>query len=215
LSGHYRVIAVDPIGQAGWSAPGKKPLHDLAALDDWLDQLLAALEIERLTLAGHSYGAWMALRHGLHAPDRVERLVLVDPTDCFTSMRLHYRLRAAPLFVRPSGTRLRRFLHWETRGRPLSPAWLTVAALGADLGRMTIITPRCPSPAELARLDVPTLVVAAGRSQAHDPQKMLRRARERLPNLTDAVLPQATHHTLPTEDADQLVVAIESFLVPS
>jgi pimeloyl-ACP methyl ester carboxylesterase len=215
LSRQHRVIAVDPIGQPGWSSPGERPLGDVAALGDWLDQLLAGLAIERATLAGHSYGAWMALRYGLHAPERVEGLVLIDPTDCFLPMRLPYRLRAVPLFARPSGARLRRFLSWETGGRRLSPEWLSVAALGADLGRLAIVTPRCPTAEELALLDAPTLVVAAGRSQAHDPARMLRRAAERLPKAAHAVLADATHHTLPTEDADQLVAAIEAFLVPS
>jgi pimeloyl-ACP methyl ester carboxylesterase len=215
LSSHYCVIAVDPIGQPGRSTLGERRLGDVAAVNDWLGQLLAALAVDRLTLAGHSYGAWTALRFGMHAPDRVERLVLVDPTDCFSTMRLSYRLRAAPLFVRPSGARLRRFLDWETQGRTLSPAWLNVAALGADLGRLGIVTPRVPRPDDLARLAVPTLVVAAGRSQANDPRQMLRRAAERLTHGSDAVLPLATHHTLPTEDAHELVPVIERFLVPS
>jgi pimeloyl-ACP methyl ester carboxylesterase len=215
LSRRHRVLAVDPIGQPGWSAAGRKPIGNVAALGDWLDQLLGGLAIDELTLAGHSYGAWMALRYAIHAPQRVGRLVLVDPTDCFTPMRLSYRLRAAPLFLRPSGARLRRFLNWETRGRPLSQAWLTVAGLGADLGRPAIITPRCPAPADLARLEMPTLVVAAGRSRAHDPAQLLRRAGERLARSSDATLPGATHHTLPTEDAGQLAATIERFLAPS
>jgi pimeloyl-ACP methyl ester carboxylesterase len=215
LSRRHRVIAVDPIGQPGWSSPDGRPLPDVAALGDWLDQLLAGLAVERTILAGHSYGAWMALRYALHAPDRVERLVLIDPTDCFIPMRLPYRLRAVPLFARPSGSRLRRFLNWETRGRSVSPEWLNVAALGADLGRLAIVRPRCPAPDQLALLHVPTLVVAAGRSRAHDPDQMLRRAVERLPDASRATLPDATHHTLPTEDADELVAAIEPFLVAS
>jgi pimeloyl-ACP methyl ester carboxylesterase len=212
LARHHRVIAVDPFGQPGWSAAGERPVDDVAALGEWLDQLLKARAIDRPTLVGHSYGAWMALRYSMHAPDRVERLVLVDPTDCFIPMRFAYRVRAAPLFIRPSGPRLRRFLNWETRGRPLSAGWLAVAALGADLGRLAIIAPRCPAASDLADLPVPTLVIAAGRSQAHDPDKMLRLARERLPKASDATLPGATHHTLPIEDADQLVTAIEGFL---
>lgn len=215
LSRRHRVIAVDPVGQPGWSDPGPKPIGDAAALGDWMDQLLAGLAIDRLNLAGHSYGAWIALRYGMHAPHRVEHLVLVDPTDCFTPMGLAYRLRATPLFLRPSDARLRHFLHWETRGRALSEAWLTLAAAGADLGRPAIVAPRCPTPDDLAQLQVPTLVIAAGRSRAHDPARLLDRARARLVHSSNVTLPDATHHTLPTEDADQLAASIERFLVPS
>jgi pimeloyl-ACP methyl ester carboxylesterase len=215
LASQFRVIAVDPIGQPGRSTRGQRPIADLASLNDWLDQLLDALAIDRLTPVGHSYGAWMALQYGMHAPRRVERLVLVDPTDCFIPMRLLYRLRAVPLLALPSASRLRRFLAWETQGRLLSPPWLSVAALGADLGRMAIVAPRRPPPNDLVHLNAPTLVIAAGRSQAHDSAKMLRLVGKRMPGASQAVLPGATHHTLPSEDADQLVATIQSFLASS
>jgi pimeloyl-ACP methyl ester carboxylesterase len=197
LSQTYRVVAVDPIGQPGLSTPGQRPLKTAADLASWLDQVLDYLGVQRAAIAGHSYGAWPALRYALHAPGRVS---------------LAYRLRSIPLFTRPTAGRARRLLARETGGRPLDPDWLAVAAAGADLGRPQIVLPRVPAPAELAGLAMPVLVVVAARSRAHDPAQIAARASDRLPEVTVETLAQATHHTIPTEDADELSGYIAGFL---
>jgi pimeloyl-ACP methyl ester carboxylesterase len=212
LSRTHRVVAVDPIGQPGLSTPGQRPLKTAADLAGWLDQVLDYLGVERAVLAGHSYGAWPALRYALHAPARVSHLVLLDPTTCFAPLGLAYRLRSIPLFTRPSAARARRLLAWETRGRPLDPDWLAVAAAGADLGRPQIVLPAVLKPAELASLVMPVLVVIAARSRAHDPAQIAARARQRLPEVTVETLAQASHHTIPTEDAGELTGYIARFL---
>jgi pimeloyl-ACP methyl ester carboxylesterase len=212
LTRTHRVLAVDPVGQPGLSVPGSSRLRSAADVTRWLDQVLDGLGITCAALAGHSYGAWLALRYALDAPGRVSRLVLLDPTFCFASLSQRYRLHAIPLLVRPSAARMRRFLAWETRGRPLDEAWLSVAAAGHDLGRAQIVMPQLPRASELAALQVPVLILVAGASQAHDPRRMAERARGRLPGATVVTVPGATHHTIPTEDAGQLLRHIEPFL---
>ena len=212
LSQSHRVVAVDPVGQPGLSTPGQRPLKDAADLAGWLGQVLDYLGAQRAAVAGHSYGGWLALRYAMHAPGRVSRLVLLDPSSCFAPLSLAYRLRAIPLVARPSAGRARRLLAWETGGRALDPDWLAVAAAGADLGRPHIVLPAVPKPEELAGLAMPVLVVVAGRSRAHDPARIAARARQRLPEGTVETLPQATHHTIPTQDADELTAAIAGFL---
>jgi pimeloyl-ACP methyl ester carboxylesterase len=212
LASRHRVIAVDPPGQPGLSSPGPRPVRSAADLTGWLDELLTTLDRPRVALVGHSYGGWLALRYALHAPQRLNHLVLLDPTACFLPMSLSYRLHAIPLLARPSPRRLDRFLAWETGGRTVDPGWLAVVTAGAALGRSRIVLPRPPRPAELAGLAVPTLVVVAGRSRSHDPARVLRRAQELLPGARTATLPAATHHTIPTEDAAGLAGLISGFL---
>ena len=143
---------------------------------------------------------------------RVSRLVLLDPTDTFMPLSLRYRLHAIPLLARPAARRMRRFLAWETRGRPLDEAWLAVVCAGQDLGRAKIVMPRCPRPGQLAGLHVPALVIVAGRSRAHDACEIARRARARLPGVTTASVADATHHTIPAADVPELLGHIEPFL---
>jgi pimeloyl-ACP methyl ester carboxylesterase len=202
LAGSHRVLAVDPPGQPGLSAPGVRPLRTEADVAAWLDQLLTKLGHGRAVLAGHSYGAWLAICAALHAPDRVSHLALLDPTTCLAPMSAGYLLRAVPLLARPSGPRVRRFLAWETGGRSLDPAWLAVAAAGHDLGRPAIVAPRRLRAGELAGL--PVLVVTAAASRAHDPGRVALAARELLPGARLATLRQASHHTIPVRDAAEI-----------
>ncbi|HTE84146.1 MAG TPA: alpha/beta fold hydrolase, partial [Dehalococcoidia bacterium] len=68
-------------------APQLPGLQDYAipagiqSVADYVTLVLAYLdtiEVEKLVLAGHSIGAWIALRIAMEHPDRVERLILAD-----------------------------------------------------------------------------------------------------------------------------------------
>jgi pimeloyl-ACP methyl ester carboxylesterase len=75
---HFRVYAVDMIGEPGLSAPSRPPLaSDAYAL--WLDDVLQGLSIARASLVGVSLGGWLALDYATRRPERVERLALLCP----------------------------------------------------------------------------------------------------------------------------------------
>ena len=63
----------------GWKA-GRLPTQ-ITSLQDYARLMLAFMDaekIEKADLLGHSVGGWIALHIALLAPDRIERLVLVD-----------------------------------------------------------------------------------------------------------------------------------------
>jgi pimeloyl-ACP methyl ester carboxylesterase len=75
---HFRVYAVDMIGDAGLSAPSRPPLASEAhAL--WLDDVLQALSLTRASIVGVSLGGWLALDYATRRPERVESLVVLCP----------------------------------------------------------------------------------------------------------------------------------------
>jgi pimeloyl-ACP methyl ester carboxylesterase len=77
-SRHFRVYAIDMIGEAGLSAPSRPPLASEAyAL--WLDDVMQALSLARASLVGISLGGWLALDYATRRPDRVEKLVVLCP----------------------------------------------------------------------------------------------------------------------------------------
>ncbi|MDP9799550.1 pimeloyl-ACP methyl ester carboxylesterase [Catenuloplanes nepalensis] len=204
LAGRFRIYAPDRVAEAGLSESATAAPDPLA----WLDSVLDGLGLHRTHLAGHSYGGWQAFTYALSRPERVDHLALLDPSDVFAPMAPGYLLRGVPtLFLRFPRV-LDSLLTWETRGRPLDPATRRLA-LAAQAGRMpSPVMPR--RPAEPERLAVPTLVLVAARSRSHDPARLRARA-DRLPRVTTALLPDATHHTLPTEDAGQVAAALRSF----
>jgi pimeloyl-ACP methyl ester carboxylesterase len=69
----------------GWQT-GKIP-PSIGSVQDYARTMLGfldALELDSVDLVGHSIGGWIALRLACEQPDRVSRLVLVDPLglDC-------------------------------------------------------------------------------------------------------------------------------------
>lgn len=198
LSLAHRVYAPDLIGDAGHSMAEGRPMRTAADAMGWLNAVLDGLGLKTAHLCGHSYGGWLALTYAMHAPHRVERLSLLDPTDCFAGMRPAYLLHAAPSLLTPSPGRVRSFLRWEIAGLPVDREWLELSALAARLPRPRVVMPKRPAPEALQRVGAPTLVLLAERSRTHDARRLAETARRSLPDAATAVVPDTSHHSLPT-----------------
>lgn len=94
-SRHFRVYAVDIIGEPGRSAPARPPWTGPAYLE-WLEDVLDGLKLQRTSLLAISQGAWIALKFATGHPERVQKLVLLTPAG-ITSARWSFMLRAIPL----------------------------------------------------------------------------------------------------------------------
>lgn len=212
LSRTHRVYAVDTIGDAGRSVNNGHPVDSLAGFMEWLDGLFGALSLDSASLCGHSYGAWLALNYTLHAPQRVRKLALLDPTDCFAGPKMSYRLHAVPIFVRPSPERMRAFITWETAGTRVDSAWLKLLCLGHQFPSAKIVMPRQPTPDRLRASTVPTLLLLAEKSRAHDIHKVSANARKLMPHVVSTILPNVSHHAMPAAQPEQLNRELGAFL---
>lgn len=79
LGSAFRVYAVDIPGQPGRSDPNPPSFLN----DDyihWLRDVLDDLGLARAHFAGVSVGAWLSLRMGIEAPERVGKIVMLGPT---------------------------------------------------------------------------------------------------------------------------------------
>ncbi|MFE1784523.1 alpha/beta fold hydrolase [Streptomyces sp. NPDC059506] len=209
LGERYRVHAVDLVGDAGRTERRGTPLKSGDDLTAWLDALLDGLGLARTHLCGHSYGAWLAVRYALHAPQRVGRLALVDPTQVFAGFRPGYLLRALPTLIRPSEARARAFLAWETADIDLDETWQRLYALATTVPGRKLVAGGRPRAADLC---MPVLVLLAEHSRAHRAVKVADRARRTLSRGEVALLPGATHHSLPLTAPMQLNDRLTDFL---
>ncbi|MGW0631797.1 alpha/beta fold hydrolase [Streptomyces sp. NPDC002758] len=210
LSRTRRVLAPDLPGAPGRSAAaGLRTVADLTA---WLDALLDALGAGEVDLGGHSYGAWIALHQALHAPDRIRRLFLLDPTQCFAGFKAAYLLHALPMLLRPTPARVRAFLTWETGGAPLDPDWLSLQERAAGFPAERPVTGPRPKPDALRALDMPILLLLAGNSRTHDTYGVAAEAGRLLPHAETAVLPDVSHHSLPQSAPKDLGRRLTEFL---
>ncbi|MEU5632957.1 alpha/beta fold hydrolase [Streptomyces rishiriensis] len=203
-----RVYALDLVGAAGRSTGNG--VRTLADLDAWLDAVLTGLGVDRADVGGHSYGGWLALRLALRAPERVRRLFLLDPTQCFAGYKATYLLRALPMLVRPTPRRVRAFLEWETGGAGLDPDCLRLQEAAAGFPAERPVTGPRPRPDALRGLQAPVLLLVAANSRtsarprlpsggeaspAHEPAA---RAGATVRDLETIVLPDVSHHALPS-----------------
>jgi pimeloyl-ACP methyl ester carboxylesterase len=104
LARDHTVIAVDRPGH-GWSEAPRGPLgleKNAAAVL----ALVRELGLGPATLVGHSYGAAVALRAALDAPESVRRVVAVCPCTALDRRNVRY---GAPLMSGPLGAVLMRF----------------------------------------------------------------------------------------------------------
>jgi len=203
------VHAVDLLGDAGRTERRGAPLRNDDDLTAWLDALLDGLGLTTTHLCGHSYGAWLAATYAVEAPQRVTRLALVDPTQVFAGFRPGYLIRALPTLVRPTGERARSFLAWETAHTRPDETWQRLYALATTVPHRKLVVGRRP---RAAALPMPVLVLLAEHSRAHNPHHVAARARRALPRGEVAVLPEATHHSLPLTPAEQLNDRLLDFL---
>lgn len=164
-AGGYRVIAVTQRGYGRSSRIGPYTLDTYAA--DVLG-LVAALGLSRFVLVGHSMGGTVASLAAARSPAGLRGLVLEDSVPPREGVRL-------PEPVRPP------------RPESLPYDWELVPSIFAQL--------EAPDPAwwtSLARISVPTLVIAGGPT-SHVPQDALAEAAARIPRARMVTLDGVGH----------------------
>jgi pimeloyl-ACP methyl ester carboxylesterase len=206
LAEQYRVYAVDLIVDAGRSSNTGRTPKTPDDLHLWLSGVLDGLGIDRASVCGHSYGAWIALTYAIAHPERVDRLALLDPTDCYTGLRIPYILRALPGLLRPSRARSISFLRWETQGLPVDPQVVELAGLAAEQPSTPFVRTKRPTDDQLR--SIAPLVFVAGRSKSQDPARLTRRVTTLSPAATVVQLETATHHSLPSLHAKEVLAGL-------
>ena len=210
----YQVFAVDLMGDYGRSVRGGQPIATHADIVEWLDAVLQKCDIEAPCLVGHSYGSWISLWYGLYGAHTPRGLALLDPTTVFGGFASTYLLHSLPLFLPVGGPeRFVRMLRWETGGAELDEEWVDLLRQCAtDFPRGKLLLPKRPDPQQLRGMSVPTLVLLGERSRAHDPRHIASVARQLLPEVETAIIPGATHHTMPLYDPGELNRQLAAFL---
>lgn len=219
LAGRFRVVALDLRGHG--SSTWEPPWH----LEQHVADVLAAAPQERSVWLGHSFGGRIAYEVAAAAPERVERLVLIDP-----AIRIppHVGLSAAE-----NARRERSYVSFEegidrryeesvltTAPRPLVEAELRVHLLPDDDGRFryrycqsTVVAAygemtREPPPFE--RVRIPTLLVL-GETSYLPYDALLGPHAAAVGDLLEVVrIPGG--HTLLWDALDETAAAVERFL---
>jgi pimeloyl-ACP methyl ester carboxylesterase len=95
LAEHHRVIAPDLLGHGRSDKP--RADYAVAAYANGMRDLLSVLDVDRVTVVGHSLGGGVAAQFAYQFPERCERLVLVSSGGVSREVSLLLRLATSPL----------------------------------------------------------------------------------------------------------------------
>jgi pimeloyl-ACP methyl ester carboxylesterase len=183
LAERYHVIAIEVPG-FGWSPANERSesYPDLAAT---IVRATRKLGLDRFNLWGVSFGGRLALWVAVAAPDLLQALVLEAPAAIVPEGSLPRD------GVSPEELRRRLFAHPD-RQPPMPPRDPGVVAKQRALLQRLRTPSRAETEAELARLNVPTLVVF-GTRDALIPPEMGRLYRDKMPNCHFVLVYDAGH----------------------
>jgi pimeloyl-ACP methyl ester carboxylesterase len=200
---HYRVYAVDMIGEPGLSAESRPPLRSDAYVA-WLDDVWNDLGLGSASVVGVSLGGWLGLEYAVKRPERVASLSLVSPSGIGAQNRL-FLVKAGLLLM---------LGHWGPRkslklvaGRTSIPREVTDSLLL----RFQHFRPRMePLPIrtdeELAALTMPVQLIVGGNDALIRSKETRDRMQRLAPNLRLTYL-ENEGHILPPQ-----TTAISEFL---
>ncbi len=200
FSKEHRLYAIDIMGQPGRSVPAE-PVRDGADYVTWLDELLDALNLDSVNMAGISYGGWLALSFALTAPQRVRKLVLLSPAASFQPLVRQFALRGLLSGLIPTRRTMNSFMGWMGLDgdsddpdvqRALDLMWLggTNFQMPPETRR---VMPDVFSDDQLRALQPPVLLLMGENEVIYDPAAALTRARRLIPNLEADLLPHCSH----------------------
>lgn len=213
LSRKYRVYALDMMGQPGKSIPDQ-PIRNCAEMAEWVTSILDALEIPQTHVVGYSYGGFAALNYAIHAPDRVNKLVLLTPVGGFVPLKLQFFIRSLAINYLPTPWLKRRvmesFMEWtfyrpnldNEKARRMFDCMIDQMTLGNLYFRQGVIVLPTPfTDEELHRVKNPTLLLIGQQETYYDPIAAVARAKRLIPGIKTELIPQASHD-LPVSKSD-------------
>jgi pimeloyl-ACP methyl ester carboxylesterase len=192
---HFRVYAVDMIGDAGLSAPSRPALASEAhAL--WLDDVMQALSLARASMIGASLGGWLGLDYATRRPERVERLVVMCPAGVGRQKIGIVFKTIALRMLGASGRRKARELVLGRAPRNPSPAlqyFMKFMSLIQENFRIRMLKLPIFSDEALRRLTMPVLAIVGGKDVLFDSAETKRRLERNVPQAEIRYLPEAGH----------------------
>jgi pimeloyl-ACP methyl ester carboxylesterase len=222
LSQNHRVYALDMMGQPGKSIPDQ-PIRSRDELSEWLTDSLDQLGIHRTDLIGYSFGGFTGLNYAMHAPDRVNKLVLLSPAGSLVPLWKQFYIRGIVSSLLPSLSNLlakRLWFEWmfykpnlsNEKTRRLYERLLTQFALGQRHFRSAGgVLPIAYKDEELRSVRSPTLVLIGQQESLLDPVAAVRPARQLIPYVQAELVPQASHD-LPVSRAETVNERVLAFL---
>lgn len=196
------VYAIDVMGDFGKS----KPLAAIRGRKDaqlWLLEVMNALQLDKVDLAGHSMGGFLALNVALTHPERLSKLILYAPAATFHKVNWRFFTKVYPALLFHTEKRIDNAFKWFSgKGEPLHPVFRSQVIAGYQHAKPLLqIAPSVFSKEEFISFHVPTLLLIGEKEVIYPAKKAAANAHNMIPQLESHLIPGASH-SLTIEHAD-------------
>jgi pimeloyl-ACP methyl ester carboxylesterase len=211
LGERHPVYTVDTLGEPGRSVQ-TAPIKDMRDRANWLEEVLAGLELTGVHLVGASTGGWHAFTAAMYAPARLATISLVEATGVFVKFSPAVLWHALPAAILNRDRLWRHFLRWAGGGADVLHRPDVLATLRGIHEYRARPTPQvCPGDDDIRSVQLPVLALFGGRSPVHDSALGAERARNLLPHAEVELWPETGHH-LSSTDSDRVNARMLDFI---
>lgn len=212
LQKRYCVYAIDVIGDMGKSYAYNPPKSE-KEVSQWFNQVLDSLNLNKVSICGHSNGGFQAMLIAQQNPDKIEKLILLAPAAGLKPFSFEFFLTVFGTAIFPKDIILENFKNagtlkanlWSKEMTEMLTISFRVAA------NQLRVYPREFSDDELKAIKVPTLLILGNEEMIYSPAKAAERASRILPNSKVIILPDCGH-AIPYDAPKDASNVIDSFL---
>lgn len=191
-SKHFRVYAVDVIGEPGLSAPSRPPLAS-DAYARWLGDVFDTLSISQADIVGVSLGGWLALEFATRNPSRVGKLVLLCPGGVGRQKAgFLFKAMFLMLFGEWGRRRALSLALGATRENANPQAEAYMSSIFREFRPRREVLPMF-SDARLRKLTMPVFLIVGGRDAMLNSRETIARMKRTVSNLTVRDLSETGH----------------------
>lgn len=193
-SKHFRIYAVDIIGEPGLSAQARLPMNT-DAYTLWLDDVMQEAGLSDAAVVGESLGGWLALDYASRRPEKITKLALLAPGGVGPQRK--FLLKALPLMLLGKwGKRKVREMIFGPEEKNPSPTILRFREFFALITQH--VTPRMEklpilSDEALQNISAPVLAIVAGKDVLLDAKSTQSRLENNVADVRVIFKPEARH----------------------
>lgn len=201
---YFRVYAVDMPGEPGKSEE-RRFSWEGPAFNEWLDDVLNGLHLQKVILGGMSLGAWATIKYALYKPNQVNQAVLIVPSGIYPP-RLSFvvRMIVLSLLGEWGRNRMKQFIF---KGAEFSRELDQFLTLTGRYFNYRMGSPPLFTDDELQSLTMPVLFLAGEKDVLLNTPKTAERLQKLLPELTVKIFEEDGHVTINT--ASQVVAFLK------
>lgn len=213
LAQNHRTYAIDFIGEPGKSelADADKIPQDSKSLDEFYKQIIDKLGITgNYSIAGASFGGYIAVNHAILSPGRIDKIVLLGPmgltpaTSGVNAKLILYSLFPLKMFESS-------MLHWAMGDDPKvlneTEEWFRLVLDGVSRKGPPPLT---FEPEQLKKIKTPVLLVLGSKDRLVGDPEAVRPLAENVPNIRIKVISSA--HLMGCEKAGDVNTLMKEFL---